>query len=92
MPLIDKELLLAGIEKAATTKFDWSESVDVDEFKTILETLPEEDAVKIKHAKWISCKNNSGYKCSNCSARIKNSAYSTGNHVWCYKCGSVMDL
>ena len=41
--------------------------------------------------KWISCKNNSGYKCSNCGARIKNSAKFNGNHSWCHKCGAKMN-
>lgn len=31
-----------------------------------------------------------GYKCSICGARIKNAAYITGNHFWCYKCGAEM--
>lgn len=40
--------------------------------------------------KWVSCKNNAGYKCSECGARIKNSAFFTGDHKWCYKCGAKM--
>lgn len=45
---------------------------------------------KQSEGKWISCKNNAGYKCSECGARIKNSAFFTGNHNWCHKCGAKM--
>lgn len=57
-----------------------------------IRNLPPEDVVKVKHGKWIPCKNHSGYKCSNCGARIKNSDKLNGNHIWCHKCGAKMDL
>ena len=52
---------------------------------------PIADVEEVKHEKWIACKNNSGYKCSNCGARIKNSDFFNGNHIWCHKCGAKMD-
>jgi DNA-directed RNA polymerase subunit RPC12/RpoP len=45
---------------------------------------------KQSEGKWISCKNNSGYKCSECGARIKNSAFFNGNHTFCHNCGAKM--
>lgn len=45
---------------------------------------------KQSEGKWISCKNGSGYKCSECGSRIKNSAFSHGNHIFCHKCGARM--
>lgn len=48
-------------------------------------------ADNIKYGHWISCKNNSGYKCSECGARIKNSALFNGNHKWCHQCGAKMN-
>lgn len=47
--------------------------------------------VFIHHARWVPCKNNAGYKCSHCGARIKNSAKFNGNHIWCHTCGAKMD-
>ena len=41
-------------------------------------------------AKWMPCKNLSGYKCSECGARIKNKAKDNGNHNYCYHCGAIM--
>jgi len=38
-------------------------------------------------AEFIKCNNNSGYKCSNCKARVSNSDVLNGNHKYCYKCG-----
>lgn len=54
----------------------------------VVEDAPTVDIV-IEGA-WIPCKNNSGYKCSKCGARIKNSAFFNGNHNYCPKCGSAM--
>lgn len=56
-----------------------------------LKQIPTADVAPVKHGEWVSCKNNSGYKCSNCGARIKNSDKFNGNHVWCHKCGARMD-
>ena len=39
-------------------------------------------------AYYIGCKNFSGYKCSNCSAKISNKEKENGNHKYCYKCGA----
>lgn len=54
-----------------------------------LHYLPYADVIEHKYAKWVACKNNSGYKCSNCGARIKNSAFHNGRN-WCYNCGFDM--
>ena len=74
-------------------------NVDIDddepcccaEMEEIL-NIPIADVVEVKHGYWVRCKNNSGYKCSNCGSRIKNSDKLNGNHVWCHKCGAKMDL
>ena len=46
---------------------------------------------EVQRGAWVPCKNNSGYKCSECGARIKNSDFFNGNHLWCHKCGAKMD-
>lgn len=46
--------------------------------------------LNLHYAKWIPCKNNGGYKCSECNAKIKNSAKHNGNHNYCYHCGAIM--
>ena len=56
-----------------------------------MEQTPTADVVEVKHARWVPCKNNAGYKCSYCGARIKNSAKCNGNHIFCHKCGAKMD-
>ena len=62
-----------------------------DYYYNAIKDAPTADVVEVVHGEWISCKNNSGYKCSRCSARIKNSEYVHGNHIWCHKCGAKMD-
>lgn len=40
------------------------------------------DAASVIHARWVSCKNNAGYKCSLCKSRISNSEKFNGNHIF----------
>lgn len=41
-----------------------------------------------KYARWIKCGGGHGYKCSECAARVKNSAVFNHTHRFCYKCGA----
>ena len=50
-------------------------------------TFAEEGTDGRNTARFESCNNNAGYKCSNCKARISNAAFFNGNHNFCYKCG-----
>lgn len=67
---------------------------DIKQLESLIEAfhaLPSVDVAEVKHGEWLACKNNSGYKCSLCGARIRNAVRITGNHNWCYKCGAKMD-
>lgn len=44
----------------------------------------------IQRAHWTTCRNKSGYECSECGARIKTSALLNSNHKFCYQCGAKM--
>lgn len=45
------------------------------------------------HAKWVdfSSKANMGKRCTHCNARITNREFVAGTHLFCHKCGAVMD-
>lgn len=47
-------------------------------------------SIEPHYAKWIPLKNFSGYKCSECNARVRNSDVHNGNHKYCYRCGAIM--
>lgn len=72
------------------TDEELTEQRDFDEFETIVKSITAAKVHKDVLGHYIPCQNNSGYKCSICGARIKNAAYVTGNHFWCYKCGAKM--
>lgn len=48
------------------------------------------DVKEITYAEWIPCKNKSGFKCSNCKARVKTKDVVSGTHKYCYRCGAEM--
>lgn len=73
--------LLTAVESASHTKFDWSEEVDVEEFKKVLETIPkykEEDLTGVNKMSYSTCP-----KCG--STYIQHNA--CGNTHTCADCG-----
>lgn len=70
------------------TDSELTEQSNFDEFEDIVKSIPAANVRRIISGHYIPCQNNAGYKCSICGARIRNAAYITGNHFWCYKCGA----
>ena len=49
------------------------------------------DAVGHAHWEEVSPVANCGLRCSHCKARIRYKDYYSDNHIYCYKCGFMMD-
>ena len=65
---IEREVLITKIKENAMTKFDWSETIDIDDLKQVIQDVPTADVVEVvrckdcKHATFYNCKNDACYK------------------------------
>lgn len=55
---IEREALINLIEENVETKFDWSESVDIDILRPAIKDIPAADVAPVVHGKWIGKKYN----------------------------------
>lgn len=94
---IEREALLNLIEENSETKFDWSESVDIDILRPAIRDMPAADVAPIIHGQWIGIE---GDVCSECGASLSeimdaDSYYAIGFEpkqlVACPFCGARMD-
>ena len=93
MAYIDRELMIKKIKEEATTKFDWSEQIDVDDFEKVVKEMPTADVVEVMHSRW---ENISGFDVCNicgtspayCEPKPNNPK---GYPPYCHNCGAKMD-
>ena len=93
MAYIDRELMFKKIRGSATTKFDWSEQIDVDDFETVIKELPIADVEEVKHGEWIKkvVEKHGIHRpiliCSKCNKR----RFVLADYNFCPNCGAKMD-
>ena len=92
---IDRELLLTKIKENALTKFDWSETIDIDELKQVIQDVPTADVEMVKHGKWIGKYNTIQYNdwmCNYCGKYESETRNKDRLGNYCRWCGAKMDL
>ena len=48
---IEREVLITKIKENAMTKFDWSETIDIDDLKQVIQDVPTADVVEVVRCK-----------------------------------------
>ena len=86
---IEREALLRLIEENSETKFDWSESVDIDVLRPVILDMPAADVVPVVHGEWTLYPSDAYMKCSACGMEY---LVSKMPHVvgYCPNCGADM--
>ena len=91
---IEREALLTKIKENALTKFDWSETIDIDELEQVIQDAPTADIAEVRHGKWYRHnKKEHGDTCYYCSVceKMALSDYMTWELTnYCPNCGAKM--
>ena len=84
---IEREALFEAVKEKSMTQFDWSEKVDLEEFKEVLNHIPAADVVSIRYGEWITHfeDGQNYYECSECGSE------SPIKSKWCPECGAKMN-
>lgn len=90
---IEREALIKLIEENSETKFDWSESVDIDVLRPAIRDIPAADVAPVLHGKWESFAHGSNARtCSNCHISQTVNVYNDEvMYNYCPYCGAKMD-
>ena len=92
---VEREALINLIEENSETKFDWSESVDIDILRPAIKDIPAADVAPVKHGEWVlldEC-SNEGVYCSICHKKVYKTEYANQKlkSKYCPNCGAKMD-
>lgn len=82
---IEREVVIEMVEKNSTTRFDWSEAVDIEDLIPAIKDIPAADVALVRHGRWKGA-GIGDYRCSECWE-----VYSGGNEfTYCPTCGAKM--
>lgn len=89
---IEREALIKMVKEKSTTRFDWSESVDIEDLIPAIKDIPAADVAPVRHGEWkIIDKTVHGVEaeCSECKYQIIFGMSHIGRY--CPDCGAIMD-
>lgn len=89
MEYIEREALRKAVRSKATTKYDWSEEIDFEDFEKVLDAIPAADVAPVVHGMWVPVPNTgvgATGRCTVCNKAI----YGFTAYNYCPNCGADM--